>query len=51
MKLVVEKIQDSLNHYFLRIEDTDTDEFYLVDVDYYVWLDYNEGDVFKFDEK
>jgi hypothetical protein len=50
MRLVVEKIigQNGIfSHYYLRVEDTNTDEIFLVEVTSQVWEDYNEGDEWK----
>lgn len=50
MKLVIEKLisqNDTVDNYYLRVEDTNTDEIFLVEVTSQEWEDYNEGDEFK----
>lgn len=50
MKLVIEKLIDQnsiIDRYYLRVEDTNTDEIFLVEVTSQEWEDYNEGDEWK----
>jgi hypothetical protein len=50
MKLIVEKLIEQnglIDRYYLRIEDTNMDEIFLVEVSSQEWEDYNEGDEWK----